>query len=175
MRGPTRLALLVILWLLAWGEISTANVVSGVLVAVALLTAFPPVRRTVSPLRLRPIAVLRLLLHVISDLITSTALVAREIVSRRSRVRTGVLAYPVQQPSEEVISLLANLIALTPGTMTVEATREPPVVYVHFLLLRDVDAARRSIASLERLIAAIVRPPPPAPASAAADPERGVP
>jgi hypothetical protein len=52
--------------------------------------------------------------------------------------------------------------------MTVEATRQPGVIYVHFLLLRDVDAARRSVARLEELIAGVVRPapePPPTPGS----------
>jgi hypothetical protein len=35
--------------------------------------------------------------------------------------------------------------------MTVEATRSPAVLYVHFLLLDDVDAARRAITRLEEL------------------------
>ena len=46
---------------------------------------------------------------------------------------------------DAAVALLANLIALTPGTMTVEATRSPACVYVHFLLLDDVDEARRAI------------------------------
>jgi multicomponent Na+:H+ antiporter subunit E len=160
--SPVRLVLLVVLWLLAWGEVSAANLISGVLVGIVLLVAFPPVRRRVSPLRLRPISAGRLLFHLLRELVVSNVLVAREIISRRSRVQTGVLAYPVQHRSEDVLSLLANLIALTPGTMTVEATREPPVIYVHFLLLRDIEGARRSVARLEELIAGVVRMPPAA-------------
>jgi len=133
-----RLALLVILWLLAWGEASVANLVSGIVVAGALLAAFPPVRRPLLSIRVRPMAARRLIVYLLGQLVTSNALVAREVVSRRSRIRTGVIAYPVRHPSEEVLTLVANIIALTPGTMTVEATREPAVIYVHFLLLEDV-------------------------------------
>ena len=44
MRKGGRVVLLVGLWLLAWGEFSLANVLSGIAVAVGLLAAFPPIR-----------------------------------------------------------------------------------------------------------------------------------
>jgi multisubunit Na+/H+ antiporter MnhE subunit len=147
----------VALWLLAWGEASRANFVSGVFVGAALLVAFPPVRQAASPLRLRPVAVTRLVAHLVTDLVVSNVLVAREILGRPARVRTGIIVYPVRHPSEEVQSLVANLIALSPGTMTVEATREPAEIHIHFLLLRDEDAARRSVARLEELVSALGR------------------
>lgn len=150
-----RVAALVVLWLLAWGELSVANVVSGAVVAAALLIAFPPrVRRGTA--RIRPLGAVRLGLYVARQLVTSNLLVAREIVSPRSNVRTGVLAYEVRRPSDEVVTLMANVMALTPGTMTVEATREPAVLHVHFLLLADVDAARRTIARLEDVVVGAV-------------------
>lgn len=146
-------ALLVALWLLAWGEVSVANVVSGLVLAGVLLAAFPPRRRRGHE-RVSVVGVTRLVLYVLGELVPSNVLVAREVVGRRSRIRTGVLAYQVEHPSDEVLSLMAHVIALTPGTMTVEATREPAVLYVHFLLLEDIEAARRRIARLERLAVA---------------------
>ena len=154
MRAARRGALLVVFWLLAWGEVSVANVASGVVVAAVLLVAFPPHRRTEAGPKVSPLGAARLVLYVLGQLVPSNVLVTREILSRRSRIRTGVLAYTLQHPSEEVLTLMAHVIALTPGTMTVEATREPAVLYVHFLLLEDVDRARRTVARLERLAAA---------------------
>ena len=154
MRAARRAALLVAFWLLAWGEASVANVASGLVVATVLLVAFPPHRRATAGSGFSPLGVARLVLYVLGQLVPSNVLVAREILSRRSRIRTGVLAYPLQHPSEEVLSLMAHVIALTPGTMTVEATRDPAVLYVHFLLLQDVERARRTVARLERLAVA---------------------
>lgn len=154
MRVARRGALLVSFWLLAWGEVSVANVASGLVVAAVLLLAFPPHRRTGTGSGVSPLGAARLVLHVLGQLVPSNVLVARQILCRRSRIRTGVLAYPLHTPSEEVLSLMAHVIALTPGTMTVEATREPAVLYVHFLLLDDVDRARKTVARLERLAVA---------------------
>ena len=154
MRATGLVAGLVALWLLAWGEVSLANVASGVVVAVALLLAFPPrARGHEHGARLRPLGALRLVVYVAGQLFTSNYLVAREVLSPRRRVRSGVLAYELQHPSDEVLTLMANVSALTPGTMTVEASREPAVLSVHFLLLEDVGRARRSLARLERLAA----------------------
>ncbi len=154
--------LLVSFWLLAWGQVSVANVASGIVVATVLLVAFPPHRRAVSGASISPAGTARLILYVLGQLVPSNVLVTREIISRGSRIRTGVLAYPLEQPSEAVLSLMAHVIALTPGTMTVEATSDPPVLYVHFLLLDDLAKARRTVARLERLaVAALSRPRSP--------------
>ena len=58
-----------------------------------------------------------------------------------------------------VLTLIANIIALTPGTMTVDVTPDPPMIYVHFLLLSDVAEARRAVARLERLVVAAIGDP----------------
>lgn len=52
---------------------------------------------------------------------------------------------------------------VTAALMTVETTREPAVIYVHFLLLNDVEGARRAVARLERLVVAALGGPPPRP------------
>lgn len=158
MRAVPRVALLVGVWLLAWGDVSVANTVSGLAVAVVLLVAFPAYRGATRA-RVSAVGAARLVMYVLAQLVPSNVLVARQVVGRRSRIRTGVLAYPLQHPSDEVVSLMAHVIALTPGTMTVEATRDPFVLYVHFLLLDDLDHARRAIARLEGLVVAALGGP----------------
>jgi multicomponent Na+:H+ antiporter subunit E len=156
-----RAALLVFFWLLAWGHVSVANVVSGILVATGLLIAFPPHRRAVPGPSISPVGTAKLVLYVLGQLVPSNLLVTREVLGRRSRIRTGVLAYPLEQPSDAVLSLMAHVIALTPGTMTVEATSDPPVLYIHFLLLDDLAKARLTVARLERLAVAALGPARP--------------
>jgi multicomponent Na+:H+ antiporter subunit E len=150
------------LWLLAWGEVSVANVVSGVVLIAVLLLAFPSARRSGPRVRVHPIALVRLAGYVLAQLTVSNVLVAREIMSRRSRVRTGVVGYRVHRPSDLTLTLMANIVALAPGTMPVDVTDDPPVLYVHFLLLSDVDAARRTMARLEQLIVAAIETRPDA-------------
>jgi multicomponent Na+:H+ antiporter subunit E len=156
-RIAIRAALLVALWLLAWGELSVANLVSGVAVAVALLLAFPlaPGRdRTARP---SPAGVARLTWYVASQLVTSNVAVAREILRRHPTVTQGVLEHRLETAGDEiVITTMTSIIALSPGTMTVDVDRDASVLYVHFLLLNDVDAARAGLVRLERLVRAAV-------------------
>lgn len=158
MRVAPRVALLVGVWLLAWGDVSLANAASGLAVAVALLVAFPAYRGATRH-RVNAVGAARLVIYLLGQLVPSNVLVARQVVGRRSRIRTGVLAYPLRHPSDEVVSLMAHVIALTPGTMTVEATSDPFVLYVHFLLLDDIDHARRAIARLEGIVVAALGGP----------------
>ena len=149
-----RVLLLLAVWLLAWGRVSTANVLTGLALIALLLVTFPAPRPGTARGRLRPVGIARLVGYVLRSLVVSNVLVARQILARRSRINTGVIEYDVECGEDFVITLMANIIALTPGTMTVDATRVPPALHVHFLLLDDVETARRSIAHLERLVVA---------------------
>ena len=151
MRTVGRIALLVGLWLLAWGEVSLANVVSGVAVATALLVAFPPGPRASGRLRFSAIGAGRLGVYVLVQLVNSNVVMARQILRRRPEGAPGVLAHRLGQPSEEVVTVMTSVIALSPGTMTVDVDAESSIIYVHFFLLRNLEAARTSLRRLEDL------------------------
>ncbi len=143
---------LVALWLLAWGSLDPAKVVAGVVLAVAILIAMPARHRFTPGLRVSPIGVAKLIGHLGVSLITSNILVAREVLLPHREVRTGRLTYEMPGATPEAVSLLANMIALTPDTMTIDATAEPPMVEVHFIRYDDPDAARRAIEHLDALV-----------------------
>jgi multicomponent Na+:H+ antiporter subunit E len=156
-----RVALLVMLWLLAWGQITVGNVISGAAVATALLVAFPPVAHSRPRLRVSPAGAARLAGYVVTQLVSSNIVMTREILRRRSSIRPGVLAHRLRAPSEEVVTLMTSIIALSPGTMTVDVDPGSTTIYVHFLFLRDVNAARASLNRLERLASQAVTPANP--------------
>jgi multisubunit Na+/H+ antiporter MnhE subunit len=141
-------------WLLLWDRITVANAVAGVLVACVVLIVFPTARRVrdARPTVIRPLHVLVLAGYIARQLVVSNWLVAREILSRRSHIRTGIVACRLHTDTPGLVTLLANIVALSPGTMTVDARAEPPTLYVHVLMLRDVLGAKRDVAHLEHLV-----------------------
>jgi multicomponent Na+:H+ antiporter subunit E len=147
-------ALLVALWILAWGHITLANVLSGVVVTVGLLLAFPPRRRgeDASNLRYNALGIARLGAYVGAQLVTSNVVMTRQILRRDTARHAGILAHRLQDASEEVATVMSSIIALSPGTMTVDVAPDSSVVYVHFFDLRDVDAARAGLTRLERRV-----------------------
>jgi multicomponent Na+:H+ antiporter subunit E len=148
----TRVALLVVLWLLAWGEVSVANVLSGIAAATAIFIAFPPTRRRTGRVRLHPLGIVRLAGYVVAQLVTSNVLMTRQVLRRRPDVRPGVIAHRLLRPSEEAVTVMTSIIALSPGTMTADVDDASTTVYVHFFRLTDVTAARASLARLEQLV-----------------------
>lgn len=159
MRLVARVALLVLLWLLAWGELSLVNLLSGIAAATALLVAFPPGRRQSDRrIGVRPVGVARLAGYVLVQLVVSNVVMARNILSPRPDVRPGVLAHRLHRPSEEAVTVMTSIIALSPGTMTVDVDPASTTVYVHFFRLADVAAARAGLARLERLVVGALAP-----------------
>ena len=146
-------AFLLGVWVLLWGELSVANVVSGLLVAILLLVVFPRPRSTTGFV-IRPIPTIRFLAFFARELVVSNLVLSREVVSRRSRMLTGVIAAPIHGCSDSLVGVIANLLALTPGTMTVEIATNPNVLYVHVLIFDDLDTVRAKITELNRLVVA---------------------
>ena len=101
---------------------------------------------------IRPLAALHLLGYVAWQLVVSNLLVAREIVARRSRIRTGIIACRLHTTSPGLITLIADIIEISPGTMTVETRAEPPTLYLHMLMLHDPLHARHQVAHIEKLV-----------------------
>jgi multicomponent Na+:H+ antiporter subunit E len=161
MRSAGRIALLTALWLLAWGELSLVNVVSGVAVSALLLVAFPPSDPTTHRARIDPPGVLRLCGSVLHQLVTSNVLMARAVLRRRPATHPGVLAHRLREPSEHVVTVMTTVISLSPGTMVADVDRTSSTVFVHFLFLHDVDAARASLVRLEEMARATIRTPAP--------------
>ena len=150
-----RIGALTAIWCLLWGDVSAANLASGAVLSAILLVAFPlrgsDRRGERGRTRFRPIGAMRFVGHVLLQFVVSNALVAREIVARRSRVRTGIVACPLRTESEPIITLLANVLALSPGTMPVDVQTSPPIIHLHVLVLRDVAAGLGDVARLEEL------------------------
>jgi multicomponent Na+:H+ antiporter subunit E len=144
-------AFLLAVWLLLWGSVTVANVASGLLVVIVVLYVIPtarfPIRRPT--LRLAPAAAF--VAWVVIDLVRANAVVTREILARQSSINTAVVAVPLPHCSAGVLTLVANTLSLAPGTMAMEVTQEPAVIYVHVLHLDDVEHVRRTIQHLSAL------------------------
>lgn len=157
---------LVVVWVALWEQVSPANVGSGLVVALVVLSLFPVGARHRSG-HVRPVAAVRFLVYFAWKLVEASAIVAWEVVTPRNRINEGIVAIPIRGVSDVVITVVANAISLTPGTLTLEARRSPAVLYVHVLHLHDVEDVRRETLHLEALAIRAFGPPEVAAALAA--------
>lgn len=65
----------------------------------------------------------------------------------KSVLKPAIVAVPLTVKSDAEITLLANLITLTPGTLSVDVSKDRSVLYVHALSMDDADALIADIAN----------------------------
>jgi len=103
--------------------------------------------------------VLTLALFFVRELVKANLRVAYDVLTPGFQLRPGVVALPLEAQSDIEITLLANMITLTPGTLSLDVSADRSVLYLHAMYLdEDVDAFRRKIKDgFERRILEVVR------------------
>ena len=146
---------LTVLWVALWGDLSVANVVSGLLIGLVVLgVSRQPrlIRRgTDDNPRVSPFAMAYFGLYVLYKLGQANLILAWEIIRPRSRVLTSVVEVRLRTDNELVRNVVANVITLTPGTITFEVRAEPPALYVNVFRLDDIDRVRGDVLRIEEL------------------------
>jgi multicomponent Na+:H+ antiporter subunit E len=142
---------LVGVWVALWGDLSAANVLSGLVVGAALITAFPHAGPGPTGV-FRPWRALQFVGYFLYKLVESNFLVAWEVITPNNEgINEAIVAVPITGASDAVVTLVANAISLTPGTLTLEVRREPATLYVHVLHLRTIQEVRAQVQTLEYL------------------------
>ena len=137
--------LMAIVWAAITGSASLHNLVFGfILSALTLGVLREQINGSGYLGRVRRFASLGLLFFV--ELAKSAGKVAMMVVKPKLDIKPGIFAFPLTVTRDFEITLLANLITLTPGTLSVDVSEDRKTLFVHALDCSDPDAARRDIA-----------------------------
>jgi len=93
----------------------------------------------------RTLAGLSFALFYAGALIRSAWTVARQVLAPRITARPGVIAVPLVASRDVEIATLANLVTLTPGTMSIDVSNDRSTLYVHVMMLDDPAAVEADI------------------------------
>jgi multicomponent K+:H+ antiporter subunit E len=129
---PLLSAILVVIWLLLVNQLNVGHLLLGMLLgwAVPLYTArFWPDQVRVR----RPLLLLRFITVVLYDILVANVVVARLILGRQEHLKPAFLVLPLRLRSDVAISLLANTISLTPGTVSTYLSADRRCLIIHSL------------------------------------------
>ncbi|UOM34344.1 Na+/H+ antiporter subunit E [Acuticoccus sp. I52.16.1] len=102
---------------------------------------------------LRALLAVRLALIFVFELIKSSVNVAAIVLSPSRELQPAIIAYPLDVMSPAEITLLANMITLTPGTLSVDVSDDQSTLYIHAIDAPDPEAVVRDTkASFEKHI-----------------------
>ncbi|WP_182112411.1 MULTISPECIES: Na+/H+ antiporter subunit E [unclassified Actinotalea] len=147
-------AWLTVIWVLLWGDLSIANVLSGIVIAVVVVRLL---RMPVIDFhgRVHPGALAYLLYRFAVDLVVASTQVTLLALDPRRTPRSAVIAVQLRSHSDLYLTLTAQFCSLVPGSVVVEAHRTTGMLYVHVLdvdMAHGVDAARQHVLDQEERI-----------------------
>ncbi|MEM8857668.1 MAG: Na+/H+ antiporter subunit E [Chloroflexota bacterium] len=153
------------IWVFLTGELTLGNVGFGFILSFLLLFIGGP-RMDVNYFRRKPgFRIFSYSWKLISfvgfffkELLFAGVTVFASII-KPSILKPGVVAVPLSIKTDAEITLLANLITLTPGTLTLDVSTDHKVMYVHSIQVDDPDEFRKDIKDgFEKRVREIMNP-----------------
>ncbi len=138
--------LLMLTWAAVSGSFTLHNLLLGLAVGALSLWL---VREQFAAARHRVNLVKLLVLTAVffKELSLSAIKVALLVIRPNMQLRPGIFAFPLTLTRDFEITLLANLITLTPGTLSVDVSDDRKTLYVHALDCHDPAAEKRAIST----------------------------
>ncbi len=148
---------LAILWAALTGTVTLANLIFGFLVGFGVLYLLHRDPGSLHYFRTTVMAT-RFFFYFLKELIVSSLRVAFDVVTPTHYNRPGVIGIPLDARTDLEITLLANIISLTPGTLSLDVAPDRKTLYIHAMFIDDPDTLRREIKEgIERRLLALLR------------------
>ncbi len=92
------------------------------------------------------------------ELLLANLRVARDVVAPRPRARPGIIALPLDAETDAEITVLANLLTMTPGDLSLDVSDDRRVLYVHSMYLANPERTKREMKEgFERRVLQVLR------------------
>ncbi len=136
--------LLAIAWAALTGSFQPIDLLFGF--GLGYLVLWLVTRTGKSPKYFRQISlVLGLLGFFLADLLRANIRMAGLILSPRMKLRPAVVAVPLILKSERAVVLLANLMTLTPGTLSLDISNDRRTLFIHTVYLEDAEQFKQQL------------------------------
>ena len=157
-----RLFLMNIILALIWAALTTdfkaENILIGFGIVFIILTITSNIWSTEDKSYLhRTGLIIRFILFLLWDMLSSNIRVAYDVIKPRLNNKAGVIAMDMDVKSDLEITLLANIISFTPGTLTLDVSSDRKKIFFHTMYADDIEGQREAIKNhIEKRIAGIL-------------------
>lgn len=149
--------LLTLVWVALTGSIAFLNFLFGFVISFAILWVITVNRRETKYFKILPKFV-AFIFFFLYELVKANLQVAYGVITPKFFMTPGIVRVPLDAKTDIEITLLANLISLTPGTLSLDVSDDRTVLYVHSMYISDKEEFINGIKSgFERRILEILR------------------
>jgi multicomponent Na+:H+ antiporter subunit E len=151
--------LISMLWALLTGKVSAGNLIIGFILGYFVLALlYPEKEEKNTPYFQKSMQVVRFAFFFAKELILSSYRVSWDVIKPLPLMRPGVIGVPLDAETDLEITMLANIISLTPGTLSLDVSPDRKTLYIHAMYVTDADELRREIKDgLERRLLEVLR------------------
>jgi multicomponent Na+:H+ antiporter subunit E len=127
---------LTIVWVFLTGSMATINFIFGFLLSYLVLWIISRDNTGSKYFRIVP-KVFGFILFFLYELIKANIQVAIEVITPKNNMKPGIVGVPLDANTDLEITLLANIISLTPGTLSLDISEDKTTLYVHGMYVEN--------------------------------------
>ena len=148
-----RVVLFALVWAALKGAFTPLNLLAGAVFGLAVLLFVRPLYEEVGPKKAtvrnttgffkRLFWMGELMLYFSYELVKSSVEVAQTVLRPKMGLDPGIVSLPLDTTTGLEVTLLANLISLTPGTLSLEVSPDGKKLYIHAMFVGEEEAQTR--------------------------------
>lgn len=128
--------LLTFIWVALTGNFTFGNTLFGFILSFFILKMVTRGRREAKYFRIVP-KVIAFIFFFLYELVKANLQVAYEVMTPNFNMTPGIIKIPLDAETDLEITFLANMISLTPGTLSIDVSTDKKVLYVHSMYIKD--------------------------------------
>ncbi|WP_053219094.1 Na+/H+ antiporter subunit E [Virgibacillus senegalensis] len=149
--------LIAVMWMFMSEDYTFSTFFAGYLIGILLLLVLQRFIPDAFYMQ-RVVKVIKLMILFTKELILSNLQIVKLVYKPKLDIKPGIFALPTELKSDWEITLLANLISLTPGTLSIAVSDDNSLIYVHAMHIEDTQKSIKEIKdSFERAIMEVTR------------------
>lgn len=135
---------LTIIWVALTGNFAFSNYIFGFVLSFFILWIISKENKESNYFTLVP-KIIGFVFYFLYELVKANLQVAYEVSTPYLKMKPGIVMVPLDIQSDIGITLLANMISLTPGTLSLDVSNDKKVLFVHAMYVTDKDEFIRGI------------------------------
>lgn len=150
--------LLTFVWVALTGQLNYTNFAFGFTVGFLLLWFINRSRTSNQGYFLRVPKIIAFILHFLYDMILANLEVTIDVVTPNYNMKPGIIKFEMDAKTDFEITMLANMVALTPGTLVIDISKDKKYMYIHAMYLKDIERFKNNLkVRVEKKLLEIIR------------------
>lgn len=130
--------LLALAWMFLNGDLEFLNFIEGFIISFIIIWISTHATKSADYISRIP-KLFGFIIYFIYEIIIANLKVAYDIITPKHIMKPAIIAVPTDAKTDAEITILANLITLTPGTLSLDVSTDKKIIYVHSLYTTNTD------------------------------------